>query len=57
MLQHGMVNKNWPIGHILKHILKSVKYFLNKHEKPTSNPLIQTFINIIENRMLFKIKG
>ena len=34
----------------------SFEYILKKHGEKTDNPLVRIYVNIIENRITFKIK-
>ena len=45
------------MDHILFKIYKIILNTLsNKHETPSNNPLVQTYVNRIKNRIVFKIK-
>ena len=42
--------------HILYQIFKIILSILKKHGEKTDNPSIRTYVNMIENRIIFKIK-
>ena len=59
-LQHGVINSNYQIDHILYHIFKIICVYiiciLRKRNENIDNPSIKIYVNKIENRITFKIK-
>ena len=53
LLQLGMMNL---ICLIISDIKDYFEYIIKKHETITANLFVQTYINKIENRIVFKIK-
>ena len=55
-LQRGIINLKHLADHILYQIFKIILSILKKHGEKTDNPSIRTYVNMIENRIIFKIK-
>ena len=56
-LQHGMINLNYLLDHILYQIFKIILInILKKHGEIIDNPSVRIYVNKIENRIIFKIK-
>ena len=56
-LQHGMINLNYEMNHILYQIFKIIlSIFHKKHEEKIDNPSLRIYVNKIENRITIKIK-
>ena len=56
-LQHGMINLNYLLDHILYQIFKIILInILKNHEEIIDNPSVRIYVNKIENRIIFKIK-
>ena len=43
--------------HFVSHIQKYFEYILKKHGEHTDKPLVQIYVNKIENMVTFKIKN
>ena len=57
MLQLGTMDLICLMDHILFEIYKIIlNTSSNKHETPSSNPLVQIYLNRTKNRIVFKIK-
>ena len=54
--QHGMINFNYLIDHLVSAIQDYFEYIIKKHEIVTDNPLMMIYVNKIENIITFKIK-
>ena len=56
-LQHGMINLNYLMDHILYQIFKIISSILKKkHKENIHNPSMRIYVNKTENRITFKIK-
>ena len=55
-LQHGMMNLNYQMDHILYQIFKIILSIFKKNNENIDNPSIRLNVNKIENRIIFKIK-
>ena len=55
-LQHGMINLNYQMGHILYQIFKIILSLFQKNNEKIDDPSIRLYVNKIENRITFKIK-
>ena len=56
-LQHGMINLNYLLDHILYQIFKIILInILKNHGEIIDNPSVRIYVNKIENRIIFKIK-
>ena len=55
--QHGIINLNYPIDHILYQLFKIVLSISTKNETLNNNPPIKTYLNKIEHRTIFEIKS
>ena len=56
-LQHGMINLNYLMDHILYQIFKIISSILKKKLKENiHNPSMRIYVNKTENRITFKIK-
>ena len=56
MLQLGMMNLIYLMDLILFLIFKIILNIIKKHETVADNPPVQTYVNKIKNRIVFKIK-
>ena len=55
LLQHGMMNLNYKMGHILHQIFEIILIiFLKEHGENIRNPSIKIYVNEIENRIRLK---
>ena len=54
--QHGMINLNYLMDHLVSEIQDYFEYIIKKHEIVTDNPLMMIYVNKIENIITFKIK-
>ena len=55
-IQHGMINLNYQMGHILYQIFKIILSLFQKNNEKIDDPSIRLYVNKIENRITFKIK-
>ena len=56
-LQHGMINLNYLLDHILYQIFKIILInILKNNGEIIDNPSVRIYVNKIENRIIFKIK-
>ena len=55
--QHGIINLNYPIDHILYQLFKIVLSISTKNETLNNNSPIKTYLNKIEHRTTFEIKS
>ena len=55
-LQHGMINLNYPIDHILYHFARLFWVYRKKQGEKIDNPSVRIYVNRIENRITFKFK-
>ena len=57
-LQHGIINLNCLMNHILYQIFKIIlNIFKKKHGQNIDNPSVRIYVNKIENRITFKVKN
>ena len=57
-LQHGMINLNYLLDHILYQIFKIILInILKNNGEIIDNPSVRIYVNKIENRIIFKIKA
>ena len=52
-----LTNKLPDVSYSIVDIQKYFEYILKKHSKNVDNPSIKIYVNKIENRITFKIKG
>ena len=56
--QHGMINLNCLMDHILHHTLNIIlSIFKKKHGENIDKPSVKIYVNKIEDRVTFKIKN
>ena len=57
LLQHGMTNLSYQVGHVQYQIFKIILSIFLKNNENVDNPSIRIYVNEIEKRITFKIKN